>query len=88
MRWLYLVAIWITVAAHAAICVANIAAAITLPLLQYDIPWYVWVPLETYVLNVIFQGCPVTKFENALRQAAGLPKIHSFAGHYFGVKQR
>jgi hypothetical protein len=65
---------------HLAICAANLASLVLLPF--YTDPW-IWIPLETFLGQMFFRGCPVTKLENYLREKAGMPQIKSFVGHYF-----
>lgn len=50
------------------------------------IPWYVALPLCTFIGVVSFSrvlDCPLTAMENKLRAKAGLPPIKAFIKHYF-----
>tara|TARA_R110002110_G_scaffold173038_1_gene376009 strand:- start:125 stop:499 length:375 start_codon:yes stop_codon:yes gene_type:complete len=50
------------------------------------IPWYVAVPLCTFIGVITFSrvlDCPLTGYENKLRQRVGLPPIKAFIKHYF-----
>lgn len=70
---------------HCFVCAANIAASITLLI---EAPWYVSIPINTYLAGVFFGRCPLTLIENYLRRSCGLPEISSFCDHYFPFMKR
>jgi len=74
-------ALVVVVAAHMALVFANILAFFLLPFLA---PWYVAVPLATFLFSFMStrQECRLTNLENTLRQRLGKPKINGFVGHY------
>lgn len=76
------VALRLLVTAHAAIIVGNIAALFVLPFMA---PWYVSIPLMSWLANLMFtaQPCPLTKLEDRYRRHLGLPEVKHFMGHYF-----
>jgi hypothetical protein len=69
------------VALHFLVIFAMIVAMFVLP---FRAAWYVALPLEVYILNLMFTpvACAMTKAENILRKAIGLPEIRFFIGHY------
>jgi hypothetical protein len=74
---LALVILW-----HMGIVIINAAAFFVLPFL---LPLWVWVPIDSFILTVMFtrEICPLTRLENSLRTSIGLPRIGGFVGHYF-----
>lgn len=69
----------IVVLIHLVVCLANVFAVVVLPLRT---PWYISVPLLTYLGGLWFGQCPLTLAENKIRQSRGLPEIESFSRHY------
>ena len=50
------------------------------------IPWYVSLPLCTFIAVISFSrvlDCPLTAMENKMRRDLGLPPIKAFIKHYF-----
>lgn len=59
---------------------------ITPPLLIIYEPFWVWLPLNTWILHLMFSPamvCPVTIWENRLRRRLGMDKIDTFVKHYY-----
>ena len=53
--------------------------------LPFMAPWYISLPLMTWVFNLTFTrmvDCPMTKLENKLRRELGMREIKFFVGHY------
>lgn len=49
-------------------------------------PFYVWVPLNIWVLHLMFSPvlvCPATIWENRLRRKLGKKEIKTFFKHYY-----
>ena len=49
------------------------------------IPWYVALPCCTFIAVITFSrviDCPLTRQENKMRKAVGLPEIKGFVKHY------
>lgn len=69
------------VVAHLAVVLGNLAAFFVLP---FYAPWYVALPLMSFVVWVTFVRimCPLTKVENRLRRPLGLRPVKGFVGHY------
>ena len=69
------------VTAHLAIIVGNLVALFCLPFLT---PWYIALPIETVLVNLMFSSvpCPLTRLESKLRQQLGMPEIKHFVGYY------
>lgn len=82
MRVIYDVSFRILVLIHTVLCVVNIAAIFVLPFYQ---PWYVAVPVITYLGNLMLTpvSCPLTRLENRIRKKLNKPEIKQFVGHYF-----
>jgi len=56
------------------------------PLLIVVEPFWIWLPLNTLILHLIFSPvlvCPLTIWENRLRKKLGLEKIGTFIKHYY-----
>jgi len=56
------------------------------PLLIINEPFWVWVPLNTWILHLILSPvlvCPLTVWENRLRDRLGKSRIKSFVKHYY-----
>jgi hypothetical protein len=75
-------ALVLVVAVHMVLLFANVLAFLVLPFLA---PWYVAVPLTTFLFFFVTtrQECQVTNLENRLRQRLGKRRINGFVGHYF-----
>jgi hypothetical protein len=60
----------------------NVAAIFIIP---FTMPWYITIPLETYLFNLVFgrNPCLITNLENTIRQKLGYRQIGGFVGHYF-----
>lgn len=67
---------------HVAVIVINLLAFFILPFLY---PIWVWMPINSFILTVMFQReqCPLTRLENTVRADIGKKKIGGFIGHYF-----
>jgi hypothetical protein len=67
---------------HTSIVIINVIAFFVLPFL---LPVWVWVPIDSFILTVMFtrEICPLTRLENSIRTSIGLPRIGGFVGHYF-----
>lgn len=77
---------WIQLAFHMLLFFMNVAAIFVLPFVMLPDQWYLWAPLETYLVNLIFSSnkeCVLTKLENKVRVALGWRPIGGFFGHYF-----
>ena len=75
-------ALLFVIALHLSVVVINCVAFFVLPFLYS--PW-IWVPLNSFILTVTFAppgACPLTRFENKLRQRLDLPRIGGVLGHY------
>lgn len=68
---------------HFIMLVGNILAP---PFLLLLTPWYVSIPLVSFLVNLIFNAafktCPLTTAENLLRSRTGRRPIRGFVGHY------
>jgi len=54
-------------------------------LIVYE-PFWIWLPLNIWILHVIFSPvlvCPGTMWENRLRRRLGMPEIKTFFKHYY-----
>jgi hypothetical protein len=69
------------VAVHLIVVFTNFIALIILPFMT---PWYVAIPLVTFLSNLVFNNwnCALTQLENSVRIKIGKPKIRSFVRHY------
>ena len=59
---------------------------ISVPLLVINEPLWVWLPVNTWILHLIFSPvlvCPLTIWENRLRKKLGWEKIDTFFKHYY-----
>jgi hypothetical protein len=75
--------LYLIVVIHFVFVVGDVAAMFVLPFMT---PWYVWIPLETWLVNTTLGKtlvCPVTEYENYLRRNLGMPEIRGFIKHYF-----
>tara|TARA_B100000424_G_C22734198_1_gene397875 strand:- start:201 stop:488 length:288 start_codon:yes stop_codon:yes gene_type:complete len=55
-------------------------------LLIMNQPFYVWVPLNIWILHLMFSPvlvCPATIWENRLRRILGKKEIKTFFKHYY-----
>ena len=55
-------------------------------LLVINQPFYVWAPLNIWILHLIFSPvlvCPATIWENRLRRKLGKEEIKTFFKHYY-----
>jgi len=78
--------VYLTVAFHVFIVIANIIGVI---LVGWRGPWYLAIPIWTLLANLICSSqvtCPLTILENHFRRKAGMPEIGIFLEHYFGWK--
>lgn len=76
--------IWRLIAAiHFVFVIGNIASIFILP---FYVPWFIFIPLITFEINLIFNrafaSCPITSLENKIRTKLDKPIIKSFLGHY------
>ena len=86
MRLIIWTIFYIQLVLHFILIFANYLAIFILPVYA---PWYIAVPLITFLINLMFSNsfsCPMTRFENKLRGYLGLPKIKSFISHYIWRK--
>jgi hypothetical protein len=69
------------VAVHMLAVIFNLIAFIILPFVT---PWYVSLPIDTFLANLVFSNwnCPLTQLENSVRIKIGKPKIRAFIKHY------
>ena len=59
---------------------------VSAPLLMIKEPFWVWLPVNTWILHLIFSPvlvCPLTIWENRLRKKLGWEKIDTFFKHYY-----
>ena len=59
---------------------------VSVPLLVMNEPFWVWLPVNTWILHLIFSPvlvCPLTIWENKLRKKLGWEKIDTFFKHYY-----
>ena len=78
MMKLYLMSL---VTAHMTLVMANVASFFAL--IYYE-KWYIAAPLCSFIVWVTFARvtCPLTIWENKIREKMGLPTIGGFIGHY------
>ena len=77
---------WVQLVFHMVLFFMNIAAIFVLPFMTLPDQWYLWAPLETYLVNLTFstnKDCALTKLENNVRIRLGWRPIGGFFGHYF-----
>jgi hypothetical protein len=79
---------WIQLAIHMAMFLMIIGSVFVMPVLfvMGDMPWYIFGPLETLSVNLIFstlKDCALTKLENKVRVGLGWRPIGGFFGSYF-----
>lgn len=76
LAWMLLVAV------HHAVVIGNAASFFILPLCC---PWYQSLPLCSMIFFLTFAPveCPLTKWENKLREKLGWKRIGGFVGHYY-----
>lgn len=76
--------LFLTQVGHHLFVLGNIASFFLLPM---KTPFYVWIPLLTFLINLffspIFRQCPVTSLENRLRTTLNKPTIGGFVKHYY-----
>ena len=75
-------ALYFLIVFHTVIVVLNLAILFIIPFLE---PWYVALPIETLIVNLMFSpiSCPLTRLESRIRISLGMPEIKHFVGHYF-----
>ena len=59
---------------------------VSVPLLMIQEPLWVWLPVNTWILYLIFSPslvCPLTVWENRFRKKLGWEKIGTFIKHYY-----
>ena len=64
---------------------AIITLVISPILLVVTQPFYIWVPLNIWILHLMFSPvlvCPATMWENRLRRRLGKKEIKTFFKHY------
>jgi hypothetical protein len=86
VRYLLWSVFYIQLVLHFLLILVNYISIFILP---FYAPWYISVPLITFLINLMFSNsfsCPLTRFENKLRRQLGLPTIKSFIGHYIWRK--
>jgi hypothetical protein len=67
---------------HGFIVGGNIVSFFVVPFLE---PFYVSIPIMSLVLLLVFSrvlDCPLTNWENRIRQRLGMKRIGGFTGHY------
>lgn len=66
---------------HFAMVLVNIVSLFILPMYA---PWYIAMPVDTYLINLTFtrMPCAATNLENRLRRLLGMKEIGGFIGHY------
>ncbi len=81
MRPVLWAALVLLVIAHLALVAANAAAFVVLPFLA---PWYIAVPLMSFVWFFATNNvrCLWTEAENNIRKRLGLREVRGFIGHY------
>lgn len=69
------------IAVHFVLIAAMLAAACLVP---FCAPWYVALPIVTYIINLTFTNtqCSLTKLENAVRRRLHMPEIRAFIKNY------
>ena len=59
---------------------------VSAPMLIIKTPFWIWLPLNTWILHLIFSPvlvCPLTIWENRLRRKLSLEQIDTFFKHYY-----
>jgi hypothetical protein len=58
--------------------------AISLIILPFKTPFYIWLPLMTWLVALVTNPikCMITSLENKLRKKLGMPEIKGFVYHY------
>lgn len=81
MKWIYKILLPLIVLAHSSIVLGNLAALVILPFIT---PWYIALPIMTFVVRMIFDQnpCPATHLENRLRFKANIEQIEGFVWNY------
>lgn len=76
------VALYLIVGSHAVLVLSMAAAIPYLIVLQ---PWYISVPLTTWIINlaVLPVRCPLTTLENYVRVKLNMQRISGFIDHYW-----
>jgi len=66
---------------HSAIVIGNLVALVILPFMT---PWYIWIPLTTFIVRMIFDEnpCPASHLENHIRGKIGKNLISGFVSFY------
>ena len=74
--------LYLLVVFHTVIVFANLAILFIIPFKE---PWYVALPIETLIVNLMFSpiSCPLTRLESKIRVGLDMPEIKHFVGHYF-----
>lgn len=73
---------------HLFVCAGNVACFFALPFIE---PPWVSLPCCSLIFFLTFQRetqCPMTNFENKLRQKLGMRTIKGFVGHYIVIPIR
>ena len=80
---------YIIVVLHAMLIAANVLSVMIIPAM---VPWYISVPLDSFLFNLFFnrafKECPLTQLESAVRQKINMPPIKSYLGHYLYAPAR
>lgn len=73
--------LYFVIAFHMAVVVLNLAIVFLIPFKE---PWYVALPIETLIINLMFSPipCPLTRLESKIRIRLGMPEVKHFVGHY------
>ena len=74
--------LFLVVALHLFVVIGNAIAFFIVPFLT---PWYVAIPICSFIFLVSFSKeikCPLTNWENTLRMKIGKKRIGGFIGHY------
>ena len=88
--WLWRILLVALVVLHLAVIFVNLAAFFLVPFMScfFDIPFwfsvFITVPIQSIVVFLAFNRnpCPLTVWENAIREKLNLRKIGGFIGHY------
>lgn len=82
LRSLLFVSFLFVVVTHVVLMFFMAAAFFVIPFYQ---PWYVALPLEVFIVRLVFSRslCPLTELENTIRQKLGYKRIGGFVGNYF-----
>jgi hypothetical protein len=72
----------IVVGFHMLVIMGMAVSFFTIP---FYTPWYISIPLETLIINLLFSpvSCPLTRLESRLRRSLGLPEVRFFVRYYF-----